>query len=129
MSFVRYLSSWWYNNAMQIGGRRFDGLKRWVLVVVGCYRRYISPFLAPRCRYYPTCSCYVRTAFLSHRLDKACILSLKRLLSCHPFGGSGVDFVPVPLYLYVYYPTNLKWQPPFLQNMGYLMALNHLIKL
>lgn len=104
-------------------------LRRVVLAGVWVYRRFLSPLLSPRCRYYPTCSCYVRTAFLSHSFGKACVLSLKRLASCHPMGGSGVDFVPVPLYLYVYHPSNLIVSPLLLQKNSYKEALNRLTKL
>lgn len=103
--------------------------RRWVLMVVWVYQRWVSPLLLPRCRYYPTCSCYVRTAFLSHSFGKACVLSFRRLVRCHPLGGFGVDFVPVPLYRYVYVPARLTWQPPFLQKISYKEALNRLTKL
>jgi len=37
---------------------------------------------------------YARDAFLLHGTVKGGILALKRILKCHPWGGSGYDPVP-----------------------------------
>ena len=62
------------------------------------YQCLISPFLGSRCRYLPTCSEYYIESLKTHGIYKGSILSLKRIVSCHPFnflgGGSGMDLVP-----------------------------------
>jgi len=58
------------------------------------YQLFISPALAPCCRYEPSCSEYVKDSLKTHGLLKGLYLSIKRLLRCHPFGGYGFDPVP-----------------------------------
>ncbi len=58
------------------------------------YQAAISPYLAPACRYTPTCSTYGVEAIKRHGPYKGGWLALKRFLSCHPWGGSGHDPVP-----------------------------------
>ena len=58
------------------------------------YQRYISPLTPPSCRYMPTCSQYTIEALEKHGLVKGGRLAIKRISSCHPWGGSGFDPVP-----------------------------------
>lgn len=58
------------------------------------YRRCISPLKPPTCRFTPTCSQYALEAFRKYGPVKGFWLSLKRILRCHPLGGSGYDPVP-----------------------------------
>lgn len=58
------------------------------------YRRYVSPFKAPSCRYYPTCSAYALEAIEKHGPVKGSWLSLKRIFRCHPWKPGGYDSVP-----------------------------------
>jgi hypothetical protein len=58
------------------------------------YKKLISPFLMPACRYYPTCSEYGLEAIRKYGPFKGGWLTLKRILSCHPWGGHGHDPVP-----------------------------------
>ena len=46
------------------------------------------------CRYYPTCSVYSIEALKKYGPIKGSYYSIKRILSCHPWGGSGYDPVP-----------------------------------
>ena len=48
----------------------------------------------PSCRFTPTCSEYMRQAIVKHGPIKGLWLGTKRLLRCHPWGGSGYDPVP-----------------------------------
>lgn len=64
------------------------------LVPVYIYRYSISPLKAPSCRYTPTCSQYTVEAILKHGILKGGWLAIKRISSCHPWGGSGYDPVP-----------------------------------
>ena len=54
----------------------------------------LSPFLPARCRYTPTCSEYSLIAIKKYGIIKGVWLSIKRIGSCHPFGGDGYDPVP-----------------------------------
>ncbi len=58
------------------------------------YQRCISPFTPPTCRFTPTCSEYARQAITKHGPLRGTWLALRRLLRCHPWGGSGYDPVP-----------------------------------
>jgi putative membrane protein insertion efficiency factor len=58
------------------------------------YQLLISPVLAGSCRYHPTCSSYAIEAIDNHGAVLGSWLSLKRILRCHPWGGSGYDPVP-----------------------------------
>lgn len=64
----------------------------WGLIKV--YQLVLSPFKTPCCRFYPSCSEYARRSFLLHGSVKGAMLTAKRLLKCHPWGGSGYDPVP-----------------------------------
>ena len=58
------------------------------------YRKFISPLTPPSCRYTPTCSEYAVEALRKYGPFKGGWLALRRLLSCHPWGGHGYDPVP-----------------------------------
>lgn len=64
------------------------------LIPVYIYRYSISPLKPPTCRYTPTCSAYAVEAVMKHGIFKGGWLAVKRILSCHPWGGSGYDPVP-----------------------------------
>ena len=65
-----------------------------VLAVRG-YQRLVSPFLAPSCRFAPTCSEYAALAIGQHGLTRGIVLAARRLLRCHPFNRGGYDPPPV----------------------------------
>ena len=62
--------------------------------LIGAYQWCISPFMAPCCRYLPTCSDYAREALAEHGLVAGGSLALRRICRCHPWGSSGFDPVP-----------------------------------
>lgn len=64
------------------------------IVLVRLYQNFISPLTPATCRYQPTCSHYTIEALQKHGLFKGGMLSLKRIFSCHPWGGNGYDPVP-----------------------------------
>ena len=64
--------------------------------LVRIYRYAISPWLGPNCRFQPTCSEYAIEALREHGLFRGGGLAIRRILSCHPWGGSGYDPVPPP---------------------------------
>ena len=55
------------------------------------YKYLISPLVGPSCRYLPTCSEYSIEALRTYGFSKGLLLSLKRIISCHPWGKSGFD--------------------------------------
>jgi uncharacterized protein len=62
--------------------------------IIRVYQYAISPYLPPSCRYSPTCSSYGIEAIRKYGPVKGGWLTLKRVASCHPWGGSGYDPVP-----------------------------------
>ena len=50
--------------------------------------------LGQNCRYDPTCSQYSIDAIKKYGPLKGFWIGLKRILSCHPWGGHGYDPVP-----------------------------------
>ncbi len=80
----------------------FGQIKRWIgaacsfllLLPIYFYRSCISPFTPPSCRFTPTCSAYAVEAIKKHGPLKGLYLAVRRILRCHPWGGSGYDPVP-----------------------------------
>ncbi|RYL90889.1 membrane protein insertion efficiency factor YidD [Sporolactobacillus sp. THM7-4] len=64
------------------------------ILLIRIYQRFISPFLPPRCRFYPTCSQYAVEALTRFGAIKGGWLTIRRLLKCQPFHPGGVDPVP-----------------------------------
>lgn len=64
------------------------------IILVKFYKIFISPFLGSNCRYTPTCSSYVIDALKKHGIFYGGWLSIKRIVSCNPWGGHGHDPVP-----------------------------------
>jgi putative membrane protein insertion efficiency factor len=62
--------------------------------LVRIYQILISPLTPATCRYQPTCSHYTVDALKTHGLFYGGKLAIKRIFSCHPWGGSGYDPVP-----------------------------------
>ena len=64
------------------------------IFLIKVYQVTLSPFIGRQCRYLPTCSHYGIEAIKVHGPFKGGWLTLKRILSCNPWGGSGYDPVP-----------------------------------
>ncbi len=67
---------------------------RFLILLIRIYQYTLSPYLGRSCRFEPTCSAYGVEAIKKHGAIKGGWLTLKRLASCHPWGGSGYDPVP-----------------------------------
>lgn len=66
-----------------------------LVFLIKFYQICISPLKGgPTCRFTPTCSQYALEALRKYGLFKGGRLALKRILRCHPWGGSGYDPVP-----------------------------------
>ena len=60
-------------------------------VPVRLYQRLISPLIAPRCRYYPSCSTYAVDAIRTYGILRGLVLAVWRLLRCNPLTHGGFD--------------------------------------
>ena len=58
------------------------------------YKRVVSPFIPPSCRFHPTCSEYAAQAVEVHGALKGSALASGRLLRCNPWSAGGFDPVP-----------------------------------
>ena len=75
-------------------GRAEQGLVAVAAGAIGVYQIALSPVLPRVCRFRPTCSEYALEALKRHGVVRGTILAIRRVLRCHPFGGSGLDPVP-----------------------------------
>ena len=58
---------------------------------IKAYKYLISPLLGHSCRYLPTCSEYSIEVLKEYGFFKGLYMSIKRILSCHPWGSGGLD--------------------------------------
>lgn len=79
---------------MTIGKWMAKAITTLLLLPVLFYQKCISPLTPPTCRFTPTCSEYAKQALIKHGPVKGLCLAIRRLLRCHPWGGSGYDPVP-----------------------------------
>ncbi|OZM72683.1 membrane protein insertion efficiency factor YidD [Amycolatopsis antarctica] len=67
----------------------------WVLLLpVRFYRKAISPFFPPQCRFHPSCSAYAAEALTRHGAARGFYLAVRRLMRCGPWTFPGLDPVP-----------------------------------
>ncbi|NMB35326.1 MAG: membrane protein insertion efficiency factor YidD [Firmicutes bacterium] len=69
-------------------------MKHLLLWLINFYMLRISPLFPPRCRFYPSCSRYCFEAIKKHGIRYGLILSIKRIVRCHPFNEGGYDPLP-----------------------------------
>ena len=69
-------------------------IKKIMILLIKFYQKCLSPMLPNVCRYKPSCSEYFIEALQIHGVIKGSFLGIKRILRCHPWGGSGYDPVP-----------------------------------
>ncbi|MCK9338782.1 MAG: membrane protein insertion efficiency factor YidD [Bacteroidales bacterium] len=70
------------------------GLAYFFIFLIKIYQWTLSPFIGRSCRYVPTCSVYGIEALKKYGAFKGSWLTIKRVVSCNPWGGSGYDPVP-----------------------------------
>jgi len=66
-------------------------MRRSVVALLGFYKNWISPLLPSACRFYPTCSEYMREAVEKYGVLRGVWLGARRLSRCHPFHAGGFD--------------------------------------
>ena len=69
-------------------------MKKILLYFLGIYKKFISPILKTvgvECKYYPTCSEYMKQAIEKYGSFKGICLGIKRFLKCNPFSKGGYD--------------------------------------
>ncbi|NIB39492.1 membrane protein insertion efficiency factor YidD [Pseudomaricurvus alkylphenolicus] len=66
------------------------------ITLIRLYRYFLSPWVGNQCRFYPTCSHYGEEAIEHYGLLKGSVMTIRRLLKCHPWHPGGIDPVPVP---------------------------------
>jgi putative membrane protein insertion efficiency factor len=76
-------------------------------IAVKAYRLTLSPLIGYHCRHLPTCSQYADEAIACHGFWAGGWMTIARLLRCHPFGTSGLDFVADTL------PPGARWYLPW----------------
>ena len=62
-----------------------------IVYFIKFYQFTVSPLIGSNCRFTPTCSDYAIQSIQEKGLIRGLFFSLKRLLKCHPWGGSGFD--------------------------------------
>jgi putative membrane protein insertion efficiency factor len=74
-------------------------MRRILILFIRGYQYLLSPFMAPSCRYTPTCSNYSIEAVQRFGFFRGLILSIRRVFSCHPWHEGGYDPVPTSFTL------------------------------
>ncbi|MEK6686346.1 MAG: membrane protein insertion efficiency factor YidD [Pseudomonadota bacterium] len=69
-------------------------MSRLIIAFIKFYQYCISPFLAPSCRFSPTCSQYACEAYAKYGLLRGTRLSIWRILRCNPWSKGGYEPVP-----------------------------------
>jgi uncharacterized protein len=62
-----------------------------LLLPVRAYRRFVSPAIPARCKYYPTCSTYAVEAMRELGPVRGSIVATWRLARCNPWSNGGYD--------------------------------------
>ena len=66
-------------------------IKKSFIFLIRTYKLILSPIFGPSCRYLPTSSDYFIDCLNEYGIFKGTAKGVKRILSCHPFGGYGYD--------------------------------------
>lgn len=66
-------------------------LRGLLVLLIKSYQKCISPLKPPSCRFYPTCSQYALEAIEKYGAIKGSLMTVRRILKCHPFNPGGYD--------------------------------------
>ena len=69
-------------------------MRQILIALIKLYRYAISPYLAPSCRYTPTCSSYAIEAVERFGIFRGSWMAMRRISRCHPWHEAGFDPVP-----------------------------------
>jgi hypothetical protein len=61
------------------------------MLPIRLYQRVVSPFIAPRCKYHPSCSEYAVQAIRTQGVARGLVLAGWRILRCNPWSNGGLD--------------------------------------
>jgi putative membrane protein insertion efficiency factor len=64
-----------------------------IILFVRFYQKAISPFLGPRCKFYPTCSKFCIQAVSKYGVLLGLYCTIRRILKCNPFSKGGIEYV------------------------------------
>jgi len=80
-------------------------LKIFLVYMITLYQKYMSPYMMGQCRFYPSCSEYMKHSILGNGCFQGIWQGIKRLAKCHPFHPGGMDKVK-PKNIRRYYGTH-----------------------
>lgn len=66
-------------------------MRKLIVAFLRLYKWALSPLLPSACRYYPTCSDYMRQAVEKYGVVRGVWMGIKRIARCHPFHQGGLD--------------------------------------
>ncbi|MDH3214758.1 MAG: membrane protein insertion efficiency factor YidD [Candidatus Krumholzibacteria bacterium] len=62
-----------------------------LVLAIGAYKKFVSPFLPASCRFYPSCSDYAARSIDKHGVVRGSLRAIRRLSRCHPWHPGGHD--------------------------------------
>ncbi len=68
--------------------------KAYLIKSIDFYKVYVSCYLRPSCKFYPSCSDYAKEAIDKYGAWQGARLALSRILRCHPWQKNQIDLVP-----------------------------------
>lgn len=69
-------------------------MKKIIIAFINGYQKHISKWLETKnihCKFYPTCSEYMKQAIEKYGVIKGVIKGIKRIIKCNPFSKGGYD--------------------------------------
>ena len=66
-------------------------MRKLIVAILRLYKLALSPLLPSACRYYPSCSEYMRQAVEKYGPVRGLWMGVKRVARCHPFHQGGLD--------------------------------------
>jgi len=66
-------------------------MKTFIIRIIDIYRLCIAPYIPTECRFYPTCSCYMKESIEKKGVFQGVFAGVKRILKCHPLHPGGYD--------------------------------------
>ncbi len=69
-------------------------MRKLLIYLIEKYQKHISLFLEDKgikCKFYPSCSEYMKQAIIKYGFIKGFFLGIKRILKCNPFSKGGYD--------------------------------------